>query len=341
MKLLIITDDTVAQRPDGRLTAQLATTRLRLLVAYAAAQSAGFGAWVAVRQQPADLINSDVFRTADALLFGKTFEDHSATALAAKRAGKRVMADIADELGSTGGFDVLRRVTALADAAFCPSVRMMEMAEAWVPATCRRFCIEEPAEEAFRQPRVRLKGDGILDLLWFGTSKNIVHLVPHLSEIAALAEDRTFRITLVCHENTVARQLCAAAAQQDEDLFKIRFEEWTPQVQAAALGAADIVLIPGDLSKGSLLKSPNRLINTIAAGRLAVASPIPSYLPFADFVLIRDRLADGIRDALATPAADLEARIDAGQTVVAKHYSEAEIGQHWVSAFKALDTARA
>ena len=209
------------------------------------------------------------------------------------------MADIADDLGSTGDFEVLRRVVALADAVFCSSARMTELAEAWVPAGCRRFCIEEPTEEAIRTPRVRLTGDGMLELLWFGTSRNIVYLVPHLSEIAALAVDRPFRVTLVCHENTVARQLCEAAAEQDEGLFKIRFEEWTPQGQARALDAADIVLIPGDLSKDSALKSPNRLINTIAAGRLAVASPIPSYLPFADFALIRDRMADGIRDALA------------------------------------------
>lgn len=341
MKLLIITDDAVGKRRDGRLTAQLATTRLRLLIAYAAAQSAGFVAWLAVRHKPADLIGSEAFRDADTILFGKTFEDHSMTAQEAKRAGKRVLADIADDLGSTGDFDRLRRVAALADAVFCSSARLTEMAKAWVPEGCRRFCIEEPAEEVIRPPRTRLDGDGMLELLWFGTSRNIVYLVPHLSEIAALAEDRPFRVTLVCHENTVARQLCAAAAEQDEGLFKIRFEEWTPQVQATALDAADIVLIPGDLSKDSALKSPNRLINTIAAGRLAVASPIPSYLPFADFALIRDRMADGIRDALAAPAEDLEARISAGQRVVAERYSTAEIGRQWVSAFQALNAARA
>lgn len=340
MKLLIITDDAVGKRADGELTAQLATTRLRLLVAYAAARSAGFIAWLAVRHKPADLIGSDVFREADAVLFGKTFEDHSTTAQEAKRAGKRVMADIADDLGSTGDFEVLRRVVALADAVFCSSARMTELAEAWVPAGCQRFCIEEPTEEAIRTPRVRLQGDAMLELLWFGTSRNIVYLVPHLSEIAALAVDRPFRVTLVCHENTVARQLCEAAAEQDEGLFKIRFEEWTPQGQARALDAADIVLIPGDLSKDSALKSPNRLINTIAAGRLAVASPIPSYLPFADFALIRDRMADGIRDALAAPAAELEARIGAGQMVLAERYTAAEIGRQWVSAFQALDAAR-
>ncbi|WPZ33118.1 hypothetical protein T8K17_17965 [Thalassobaculum sp. OXR-137] len=340
MKLLIITDDKVGQRPDGRLTAQLATTRLRLLVAYHAARSAGFTAWLAVRHKPADLIGSDAFRDADTVLFGKTFEDHSATALAAKQAGKRVLVDIADGLGSTGDFDELGRVAACADAVFCSSARLTEMAAAWVPADCRRFCIEEPAEEAIRAPKAQLGGDGILELLWFGTSRNIVYLVPHLSEIAALAEDRPFRITLVCHENVVAQQLCAAAAEQDQGLFKIRFEEWTPQVQAAALDATDIVLIPGDLAKDSAQKSPNRLINTIAAGRLAVASPIPSYLPFADFALIRDCLADGIRDALAMPAADLEARIGAGQRVVAERYSAAEIGRHWIAAFQALGSER-
>lgn len=340
MKLLIITDDAVGTRRDGRLTAQLATTRLRLLIAYGAAQSAGVTTWLAVRHKPADLIGSEVFREADTLLFGKTFEDHSATALEAKRAGKRVLADIADDLGSTGDFDVLRRVVACADGVFCSSARLSELAAAWVPEDCCRFCIEEPAEEAIRPPRAQLGGDGSLELLWFGTSRNIVYLVPHLSEIAALAEDRPFRVTLVCHENTVARQLCAAAAEQNEGLFDIRFQEWNPQVQEAALDAAHIVLIPGDLAKDSVLKSPNRLINTIAAGRLAVASPIPSYLPFADYALIRDRMADGIRDALAAPAADLEARIGAGQKVLAERYSHAEIGRQWIAALREIDAAR-
>lgn len=341
MKLLIITDDTVGTRRDGRLTAQLATTRLRLLVAYDAARSAGYTAWLAVRNKPATLIASDAFRNADTILFGKTFEDHSATALEAKRAGKRVLADVADDLGSTGDFDVLRHVVALADGVFCSSARLAESAKAWVPADCRRFCIEEPSEEAIRPPQARLQGDGFLELLWFGTSKNIIYLVPHLSEIAALAEHRPFRVTLVCHENVVVQRLCAAAAEQNEGLFDIRFQEWNPQVQAAALDAAHIVLIPGDLAKASSLKSPNRLINTIAAGRIAVASPIPSYLPFAEYALIRDRMADGIRDALAMPAADLEARIGAGQKTIAERYSRAEISRHWISAFQELDAARA
>ena len=107
MKLLIITDDKVGQRPDGELTAQLATTRLRLLVAYHAARSAGFAAWLAVRHKPAELLGSDAFRDADAILFGKTFEDHSATALAAKQAGKRVL--VVEKGRRVGGVSVHTR----------------------------------------------------------------------------------------------------------------------------------------------------------------------------------------------------------------------------------------
>ncbi len=333
MNLLIVTDDTLVRRPDGRFSARLASTRLRLLVAFNGFGDAGLTRWMATRSSSEHILSTDAFQQADIVLFGKTFTDHFETAQAARQRGKAVAVDISDDLDDRSDFSTLKRVASIADVAVFSSEGLKNLSARWVPPGCRCVCIEEPYEGGIQPIRVGFHSTPQLELLWFGTSRNIVHLVPHLSEIAELAEDQKIRVTLVCFENHIAQRLCAAAPDREEEMFKIRFLDWSLEAQAEAFRNADLVVIPGDLDMGSGLKSPNRLINTIAAGRLAVASPLPSYLPFSDHALVRDRMADGIRDALAMAPDALEQRIRGGQQMIAERYAEPVIGQQWVQAF--------
>ena len=63
------------------------------------------------------------------------------------------------------------------------------------------------------------------------------------------------------------------------------------------------MVLPGDHSSDSALKSANRLITALAAGRFCIASPLPAHTEFDDHALLSDDLAAGVNAALAMPPA--------------------------------------
>ena len=136
MSLLLITDDQVSKTPDGKLTALLASTRLRLLAAYDGFDAAGIRCWVLARAKPETIIAHDVFRSANTILIGKTEVDHRPTIEAARAAGKRVILDVVDDLNADNSFKVMRDLAAVADAVTVPSDVMAERAKAWVRPEC-------------------------------------------------------------------------------------------------------------------------------------------------------------------------------------------------------------
>ncbi len=335
MKLLIISGDHVEQHPDGGLTAQFATTRLRLLAAHNGFSAAGHPSWIMARWSVDKTIDHAVFKEADLVLFGKTWVDPYDIAQAAKAMGKKVIVDIADDLEATHQFGWMRKIAAISDAATVPSARMAERARAWLHPSTPVIQIDEPFEEPVAPPKARFDHPGPLELLWFGMGGNVLYLAPHLSEIADLAVDRSLRITLLSADTAQVREHCAGAPDIDGAPFRIRFAEWSRGRQTEALARSDIVLLPGDNERGAAIKSANRLVNTLAAGRLAVASPIPSYEAFSDNAILCEGLADGIATALSRSSIDLEAAIHAGQERVVRDFNAERIGRKWVETLAA------
>src|SRR3546814_19286017 len=80
----------------------------------------------------------------------------------------------------------------------------------------------------------------------------------------------------------------------------MRISDWSSDVCSSdLLERTDLVLLPGDLAADSGLKSANRLIAALTAGRYCVASPLPSHRPFAEPDLLVDDMAGGIEAARA------------------------------------------
>lgn len=70
-------------------------------------------------------------------------------------------------------------------------------------------------------------------------------------------------------------------------------------------------------------------MSAISGGRLAVASPLPAYQPFADYALLVDSLAQGVSTALILPAKGIEERIAAGQAALMQQFSPDILGRKW------------
>jgi hypothetical protein len=111
--------------------------------------------------------------------------------------------------------------------------------------------------------------------------------------------------------------------------FEARFTRWSLEVMPDAFGRCDLVIIPAnpaDPKKAGA--SPNRLIEALIAGRLPVASPLESYLPYAAYAVLERDLIEGLRVAWRSPE-DMLARIEAGQRAVTARHAPEVVARQW------------
>src|SRR5262249_19732966 len=132
---------------------------------------------------------------------------------------------------------------------------------------------------------------GRLRLAWFGHSTNLPYLNPCLDALLRFARERPCRLTVVSEAGSNAREVAQAMDTRFAPALEVRFIEWSLESMAGALRRCDLVLIPGDpadpLKAGV---SANRIAEVLRAGRFPVASPLASYLPFADSSWLGDDL---------------------------------------------------
>ncbi|MGE0714611.1 MAG: hypothetical protein AB7P02_04135 [Alphaproteobacteria bacterium] len=192
--------------------------------------------------------------------------------------------------------------------------------------------VEDPTETPDAVPP-RFAPGPTLRLVWYGTwTQSSNRLVRgFLSEIDDI--DRPVSLTVVAQPEAagfvgrLAEIALGAPAPR-----RIDHRPWSTEAVAAATRAADIVLLPQETEHGwGRAKSHNRLVEAIRHGRLALASPIPAYAELADFAWVGERLADGLRWALAHPAA-AAARVAAGQAEVARRFSLDAVARAWARA---------
>jgi SAM-dependent methyltransferase len=118
----------------------------------------------------------------------------------------------------------------------------------------------------------------------------------------------------------------------------MEFVEWDETLQWRLVDEADVVLIPSDASDpAKAVKSANRLTDALHAGRYVIASPIPSYLPYADHAALTDNPVQALHTYMKDPAA-ARTRIARGQSAVVAEWSPEQVAGLWV---RAIDQARA
>ena len=190
---------------------------------------------------------------------------------------------------------------------------------------------EGPKGEARFSPRAeRLK------LLWFGHWSNFESLDATIPDLLEFGARWPLALTVV---TLAEKQLLARFKQFNQrhrHLLSLRYEEWSPKATWGALAGADIVVIPQQLNNRlRMAKSPNRLVESMWAGRFVVASPIPAYLEFGEWAALHERIADGLEWTVANRQA-LAGRIARAQEYIEKHYSPGAIADRWERALRLL-----
>jgi hypothetical protein len=221
--------------------------------------------------------------------------------------------------------DFYSRVLQTCDAVVVNSARMGELIS---PHTPRRPLVIEDAilgtmaDPAFA-PAERV------ELLWFGHPTNLPYLDAGIEALAHFASQRRCRLTVVTEDGSNIKRWIEAIRTHFAPALDARLITWSLESLRSALQECDLVLIPSDpadpLKAGA---SANRIAEALNAGRFPVASPLPSYLPFADAAWLGQNLVQGVDWALANRA-EVLSRIRRGQALVAEKFAADRIGRQW------------
>ncbi|KPK06929.1 MAG: hypothetical protein AMJ64_08035, partial [Betaproteobacteria bacterium SG8_39] len=335
--------------PDNVGTAEFASARLRLLIP--AAELARRGG-ATVQLIPLTLLRDA--RVFDAeprlthLVLGKmaagfvqlneTLFRSVLTTLNDVREEVRVVADLSDDYA------------ALADALGAPYLRtyqaaLLEHHDIVVPcqAMQARFAdeargsvtvIEDPYESPVARPP-RAAASDPLRLCWFGTlgTPNVEMVAGTLEQMTRGLRDTALQLEMVTHRarGEMVQELAARLARV-HPAVQVTFTEWSLKNTWAAIERCDFVVLPQDhAGPAGRVKSHNRLVEAIRGGRLAIASPIPSYLELSDFAWVGEDLAAGLRWAMGHADEALQ-RVTAGQRAIEQRFSPAAIGAKWAQA---------
>jgi hypothetical protein len=258
----------------------------------------------------------------DVLVISKSFHaENEALARAMKGRGKRVVVDICDDHFAHPEFGRhLRALVELADGviaatpAMADSIRRNTGRDAAV--------VTDPVEGPRGEPRFAPKFPE-LEIVWFGHPSNAGGVVEKAAELGALAERYPLHLSMVTAQWPQLPELLASLNAIDPGRLRVDAVAWSTDATWQALESADLAWIPVAAAGEKAMKSPNRLLESLWAGRLVVADEVPSYLPFADVTPVGVPLADAMRSALAGPAA-VEAKIAEAQRRIAAAHSPYE-----------------
>jgi hypothetical protein len=189
--------------------------------------------------------------------------------------------------------------------------------------------IPDPFEGLRGAPRVYRDAGGAreLRLLWFGARGNLPALFQALPQLVQSG--------IRCELEIISdggRDLELASASWNERggrTLWLTCTEWSPASMREGLEHCDVVVLPAATDDPQKrVKSPNRVIEGLQAGRFVIASPLPSYLEFSSYAWISNDLAEGVRWVIGAPNEAL-ARIVSGQAHIEKMYSPASVAQLW------------
>lgn len=339
---LLLWDAPTRVAPDSALASPLASTRLRALIP-GRELARQFPTWIVPLQEvlyggglPSGTPPSAVVlgKLSVTLLIEQPPNVRALIAWLERHAsGLRIFADVSDDYAATG-HPVLGEYQAALQEHCTLVVPCEALREALAPRARRGIRVVEDAYElAAGAPRAYRGGP--LRLCWFGNfagptlpavEQALVAIVTHL-------RGREARLELVAgagFQRDAARRVGAALRTIHPGL-EVALTDWSPQRTERALADCHFALLPQDTdSPSGRVKSHNRLVETIRAGRLAIASPIPAYLELRDFACVEADLLAGLDWAIANPDA-AEARIRAGQAYAETRFAPAVVARKWAA----------
>ena len=313
---------------DGRWISDLASNRYRVLIPMKTL--VGYGHTVSITVNVRDLLDNelDILIFSDVAVFAKNFNtDNLEFARKAKLLNKPIVVDICDiySFRDAGAFKYYETLIGMADVVVANSNEMANSLSSQFDIPI--VVIEDPYESTKQLPRFR-PNSNLLKLVWFGYNRNLPALMEEILSLAQFSKQIPIKLSIVTNGDELLASGIVKFNQEHADSFYIEYLPWSHESTSSALESSDIVLIPNKMTDDGLVKSANRIIESLLAGRFICAHPTPSYLDFSDWVYVGDNLLEGIVWALNNPNL-IEENILQAQEFVEKNYSPEKIGKKW------------
>ena len=191
------------------------------------------------------------------------------------------------------------------DAIVYPNKAMVTYAKQWHKPDDppKEFIIEDPWQVE-REPFTRLHEGETCRLIWFGHASNSEYLLNELPNIVqGCSAWHSFELTTLSDPKTAQRVADTIKTIKQNKQWTVRFEPWNsnnqPQQLRDELKRAHISLLPSNPNDSrKSAASHNRAVDSLQAGCITIASPLPSYLELKKILLATSCFSSTINSAI-------------------------------------------
>ena len=228
------------------------------------------------------------------------------------------------------------------DAIIYPNKAMMNYGRQWHnPENPPKEIIIEDPWQVERQPFTRLHEGETCRIIWFGHSSNSQYLLDELSDILQGCSAWTsFELTILSDPQTAQRVANAIKPMKCNKQWSLRYKKWAsnnqPQQLSDELKRAHISLLPSNPNDSrKSAASHNRAVDSLQAGCITIASPLPSYLEIKKMLIATSCFSSAINSAIQQRDR-LSAKWERLRESELGRFSPIENQRKWNSAFLSL-----
>ena len=320
-----ITARGTVRRDEGSISSDLASTRYRVLLPIQ-----GMGPWshqhevFMMAPDTPDLTKKAL--QADAMVFSKSvLPANEDLARKARSLGISVLFDVCDDHFQHPRYgEHYRSMAGLANRVVCNTTEMAKVTGAYSSDT--PVVIEDPYEGP--KGAAAFKPGKRLNLLWFGQKANLSGLQESLKDLNMFSSRMPISLTVLTNIDAEIEQAYRQVDSRFGDGFTVSAKPWSLGGQWRELAGCDAVIIPSVASPTTRVKSANRMIEALWAGKPVVAQPMPGYLPFDRWTPVRGKLSEGLEWLLTNQRA-VPAQVSEAQDHIERHYAPAVLAAQW------------
>ncbi len=320
---------------EGKPYSDLASARYRVLIPALELLKLGHEMQVFNTSAMGGQIPEEVLKC-DVMIFSKSFTSvNTFVAKEAKKRGARIVLDMCDNHFDLGP-EVRDHVVELAKLSDGLVASTPAMAKAIMEHVGRAATVISDPFEGARDTARGVQDPQKLNLVWFGHSINVPSLIEQLGPLAEVGNERKIHLNVVTGDVQKLHQVFSQMKAMGLPL-ELSVTPWSLPNTFAALQASDAVLITtAGTPAFKAVKSPNRVIEPLWAGRMVIANPLPAYEPFRGQAILCDSMADGIREFLKLTDEDVKGRIQKAQSYINQNHAPEVIGRQWGRVLEAL-----
>lgn len=313
---------------NGDWYSPLASVRYRVLAPARYLRDEGHQVRFVRFDEPLEPEDLDRALRADAVVISKVLARGSVEyAERARRLGSRLIVDLCDdhfdspELGKAHSL-----LCRMADRVVAST---RAMAEVIMRRTGQQAAVvDDPFEGPAGMPQFAPSSSGV-KLLWFGHPVNFDTVQAMMPSLGRLSRSLPLSLQVISSagQSNIVAYLQEIQARHRPSM-RVQFTAWSPEATWQGLCDCDLVVVPSLPDAKKLVKSPNRVVEPLRAGRFVVAYPLPSYQELADHLCVGEDMAEGIAWAVNHPTETL-ARIRSGQEYVHRRFAPKAVARVW------------